>query len=55
MPGISLDSVSNMSPEFQKAYGAALTAERKPIQRLEENKEKITSKVNLLNDQNSKI
>lgn len=55
MPGISMDSVSNLSPEFQKAYSSAVQAERKPIKQLEDRKEVIESKVNLLNDLNSKM
>jgi flagellar hook-associated protein 2 len=55
VPGISMDSVSNLSPEFQKAFGAAMTADRKPIQQLEDKKAVIESKVNLLNDLNSKV
>lgn len=55
MPSISMDSVSNLSPEFQKAYGAAIQAERKPIQQLENRKATIESKVSLLTDLNSKV
>ncbi len=55
MPGISMDSVSNLSPEFQKAFSSAVQAERKPIQQLENKKSVIESKVNLLTDLNSKV
>ena len=55
MPSISMDAVSNLMPEFQKAYGAAVQAERKPIQQLEEKKTTIESKVNLLTDLASKV
>lgn len=55
MPSISMDGVSNLMPEFQKAFGAAVQAERKPIQQLEERKSTIESKVNLLTDLASKV
>ena len=50
-----MDSVSNLSPEFQKVFGAAVQAERKPIQQLEDRKAVIESKVNLLTDLTSKV
>jgi len=55
VPGISMDSVSNLSPEFQKAFSAAVQAERRPIQQLENRKTTIESKTNLLNDLNTKV
>ena len=55
MPGISMDSVSNLSPEFQKAFASAVQAERKPIQQLEDRKVTMESKVALLSDLSSKV
>jgi len=50
-----MDSVSNLSPEFQKAFASAVQAERKPIQQLEERKVTMESKVALLSDLSSKV
>lgn len=55
MPGISLDTISNLSPEFQKAFGAAIQAEKKPIEQLEERRTVVESKVNLLTDLAAKV
>ncbi len=59
MPGIPTDNlmagVSNLAPEFQKSFQAAVTAERKPIEQMEKRKANIEEKVNLLNDVISKV
>jgi len=51
---IDTNSVSGLSPEFAKAYQTSIQAERKPIQALEQRKEKLQEKTNLLNDLISK-
>lgn len=52
MPDLSVDQnqLSGLSPEFARAYQVSVQAERKPIQALEQQKEKLQEKVNLLND-----
>lgn len=47
---IEANQLANLRPEFARAYQTAIQAERKPIQNLEERKDKIQQKVNLLND-----
>lgn len=56
MPDLSIDQnqASGLSPEFARIYQGSVQAERKPIQALERQKEKIQEKVNLLNDLVSK-
>lgn len=55
MAGFSLDSISNLSPEFQSAFKKAIQAETRPIETLNGRKEKIQSKVTLLNDVIGKV
>jgi flagellar hook-associated protein 2 len=52
VPDLSVDQnqVSGLSPEFARAYQVSVQAERKPIQALEQQKEKLQEKVNLLQD-----
>lgn len=52
MPDLSVDNnaMQGLSPEFAKAYQTTLQAERRPIDALEVQKEKIQSKVELLGD-----
>jgi len=52
VPELSVDSNApqGLSPEFSKAYQMTLQAERRPIEVLEVQKEKIQNKVNLLSD-----
>lgn len=52
---INLDSISNLSPEFQKAFQASFNADRKPIQQLEEKKAKIQEKATLLEDLSGRL
>ena len=52
MADLSIDSnqVSGLSPEFARAYQTSVQAERKPIESLEKQKEKLQEKSNLLSD-----
>lgn len=56
MPDLSIDQnqASGLSPEFARAYQVSVQAERKPIEALERQKEKLQEKVNLLGDLVSK-
>lgn len=51
---IEANQLANLRPEFARAYQATIQAERKPIENLEQRKEKLQEKVNLLNDLVSK-
>ncbi len=50
MAEVSLDSISNLSPELQRAYQASAKAERKPITKIEERRGGVQEKVKLLDD-----
>ena len=52
---IEANQLANMRPEFARAYQATIQAERKPIENLEQRKEKIQEKVSLLNDLVTKV
>ncbi len=45
-----MDSISNLSPELQRAFQAATKAERKPIEKIEERRGVVQEKVKLLDD-----
>jgi flagellar hook-associated protein 2 len=47
---VSLDSISNLSPELQRAFQAAVKAERKPMEKIEERRGLVEEKVKLLDD-----
>lgn len=51
---IEANQLANLRPEFARAYQATIQAERKPIENLEQRKEKLQEKVNLLSDLVSK-
>ncbi|NBX93280.1 MAG: hypothetical protein EBQ85_08635 [Proteobacteria bacterium] len=56
MPEINADKnpVAGLAPEFARAYQAAVQADRKPVENLEQRREKLQEKVNLLSDLVSK-
>lgn len=47
---VSMDGIANLSPELQRAFAQAVTAERKPIQKIVENKTKVEDRLKLVND-----
>lgn len=55
MAEVSLDSISNLSPELQRAFQSATKAERKPIEKIEERRGMVQEKVKLLDDVISRV
>lgn len=52
---VSFDGISNLSPDFQKAFQTAITMERRPIQQLETRKEGIQQKVQVMDELVGKV
>lgn len=50
MPDVSMDTIANLTPELQRAFQMAVKAEKRPIEVIENRKNAIQEKVNLLSD-----
>jgi len=55
LAGVSLESISGLNPEFQRAFQKSAQAERRPITHMENQKSDIQNKVSLLGDILSRI
>src|SRR5690606_8530185 len=50
MAEVSMDGISNLSPELQRAFQSAVKAERRPLEAIENRKVAVEERVGLLND-----
>jgi len=55
LPGVSLDTISGLNPELQRAFQKSAQAERRPITHMENRKGDIQNKVSLLGEILSRI